>query len=512
MSDVLIKPSLSGGAGDRSPVLVIDQGTTSTRSIVFDADMAQIGQAQREFPQIYPQPGWVEHDPEALWETALATAREALGRAGVEASALAAIGIANQRETTLVWDRKTGIPIYNAIVWQDRRTADACDALDRAGYSEAVAARTGLRLDPYFSATKIGWILDHVTGARARAEAGALAFGTVDSFLLWRLTGGRVHATDATNASRTLLCDIATGAWDDSMLDLFRVPRAMLPEIGDSASMFGTTEASLLGSPVAIRGVAGDQQAALVGQACFSRGMVKATYGTGAFVLLNVGATPLRSTHRMLTTIACQRRGVRSYALEGSIFSAGAAVQWLRDGLGLVEDADETGALAAQADPAQAVYIVPAFTGLGAPHWNSRARATISGISRGTTRRELARAVLEAVGFQTHDLLQAMLDDAGLSSNIVLRVDGGMTASDWAMQFLADMVDVPVERPACLETTALGAAYLAGLDAGIYPEPEVFQTQWAREACFSPAMDAAAREAKLAGWRLAVAQALHVPA
>ena len=502
---------LGGGAGDRAPVLVIDQGTTSTRAMVFGADLAVLGQAQQEFLQIYPRSGWVEHDPETIWQSVLASAREALARAGVEAGMLAAIGIANQRETTVVWDRDSGRAIYNAIVWQDRRTVDACEALERAGHAEAVAALTGLRLDPYFSATKIGWILDNVAGARGRAEAGQLAFGTVDSFLLWRLTGGRVHATDATNASRTLLCDIGRGAWDDGMLRLFGVPRAMLPEIRDSAGLFGTTEPGLLGAAVAVRGMAGDQQAALVGQACFGRGMVKATYGTGAFVLLNVGTEPLRSTHRMLTTIAYQFRGARRYALEGSIFTAGAAVQWLRDGVGLVDDAAATGRLAAEADPAQAVYIVPAFTGLGAPYWNSHARASISGISRGTTRRELARAVLEAVGYQTRDLLQAMLDDVGLEEDIVLRVDGGMTASDWTMQFLADMVGVPVQRPACLETTALGAAYLAGLDAGVYPEPEVFERQWAMQTGFFPSMDEAAREAKYSGWRVAVAQALHVP-
>ncbi|WP_158744038.1 glycerol kinase GlpK [Acidisphaera sp. L21] len=494
-----------------APVLVIDQGTTSTRSIVFGPDLAPIAQAQREFPQHYPQPGWVEHDPEDIWFTALATARDALRQAGLQASDLAAIGIANQRETTLVWDRQTGAPIHNAIVWQDRRTADACDAFERAGHAELVAARTGLRLDPYFAATKIGWLLDHVPGARALAEQGRLAFGTVDTFLLWRLTGGKVHATDATNASRTLLCNIATAEWDDDMLHLFGVPRAMLPEIRDSAGLFGITEAALLGSPVAIRGIAGDQQAALVGQACFSPGMVKATYGTGAFVLLHVGAEPVRSTHGMLTTIALQHRGIRSYALEGSIFSAGTAVQWLRDGVGLVGDAAETGALAALADPAQRIYLVPAFTGLGAPHWNSRARASITGITRGTTRKELARAVLEAVGYQTRDLLGAMLDDAGMSSDIVLRVDGGMTASTWTMQFLADMVGVTVERPACLETTALGAAYLAGLDAGVYPEPEAFARQWAREASFVPNMPEAERADRYAGWQVAVAQALHQP-
>ena len=492
-----------------APILVIDQGTTSTRAIVFGPDMAPLGQAQQEFPQHYPQPGWVEHDPEDLWTTTLATARAALAQADIPAARLAAIGIANQRETTLVWDRQTGQPIYNAIVWQDRRTADACDALERDGHGAWVSQRTGLRLDPYFSATKIAWILDHVPGVRRRAEQGGLAFGTVDSFLLWRLTGGRVFATDVTNASRTLLCNLATGAWDAEMLRLFGIPAAMLPEIRDSAGAFGETDAALLGAAIPVRGIAGDQQAALVGQACFSRGMVKATYGTGAFILLNIGAEPRQSANGMVTTIAYQRRGQRSYALEGSIFTAGAAVQWLRDGMGLVANAAETGVLAAQADPAQRVYVVPAFTGLGAPHWNSRARATISGITRGTTPKEFARAVLEAVGYQTRDLLQAMLDDAGLTDDITLRVDGGMSASDWTMQFLADMVGVVVERPANLETTALGAAYLAGLEAGVYPEPEIFQRLWARQAVFSPALDPAERASKYAGWRDAIAGALH---
>ncbi len=418
-------------------VLVIDQGTTSTRSVLFRPDLVPLAQAQREFPQLYPGPGWAEHDPEALWATALETAREVLDRTGITPAAL---GIANQRETTLIWDRETGQPVYNAIVWQDRRTLAACEALEQAGHGEWVAARTGLRLDPYFAATKIGWILDTVPGVRARAEAGELAFGTVDTFLLWRLTGGRVHATDATNASRTLLCDIAAGQWDDALLDLFRIPAALLPEIRDSAGDFGVTQPGLLGASIPVRGMAGDQQAALVGQACFAPGMVKATYGTGGFMLLNVGTAPVRSTHRMLTTIAYQRGGQRHYALEGSIFSAGAGVQWLRDGLGLVQDAAETGVLAAQADPAQSVYLVPAFTGLGAPHWNSRARAMITGITRGTTRKELARAVLESVAYQTRDLLWAMLGDFGTrpgAAPVVLRVDGGMTASDWTMQFLA---------------------------------------------------------------------------
>ena len=485
-------------------VLVIDQGTTSTRAMVFGPQMQAVATARREFGQLYPRPGWVEHDPEALWSTALETGREALAKAGLGPSAIAAVGIANQRETVLVWDRATGRPIANAIVWQDRRTAEACDALEAAGHGGLVNARTGLRLDPYFSATKLAWLLDHVPGARARAEAGALAFGTVDSYLLWRLTEGAVHATDATNASRTLLCNIETGAWDEEMLALFRIPAAMLPEIRDSAALFGTTTA--FGGSIPIRGIAGDQQAALVGQACFTPGMVKATYGTGAFVLLNVGPAPIRSSHGMLTTIAWQRGGVRHYALEGSIFSAGTGVQWLRDGLGMIAHANEMDALAAAADPAQHVYLVPAFTGLGAPHWDSHARAALTGMTRGTTRREIARAVLEGVAYQTRDLLSAMLADAGRTGEAVLRVDGGMTASDWTMQFLADMLGLGVDRPHCLETTALGAGYLAGLDAGLYPEPEAFQRRWARERHFAPAMAEELRAAKYAGWQAAVAR------
>lgn len=490
-------------------VLVIDQGTTSTRAIVFDGALAPVATAQEEFPQHFPQPGWVEHDPEDLWRTTLSTARAALAKSGLAPGRIAAIGIANQRETTLVWDRATGRPIGRAIVWQDRRTASMCDALDAQGHGALVAERSGLRLDPYFSATKLAWMLDRDPGLRARAEAGELAFGTVDSFLLWRLTGGAVHATDATNAGRTALLDIHTGRWDDDLLALFRIPRAMLPEILDSAGVFGTTQ--LFGGAIPVRGVAGDQQAALIGQGCLSPGMVKATYGTGAFVLLQTGREPVRSSHRMLTTIAWQRQGVREYALEGSIFSAGTGVQWLRDGLGLVGHAAETGELAASADPAQDVYLVPAFTGLGAPHWDSQVRACLSGISHGTTRRELARAVLEGVAYQTRDLLDAMLEDFGRGGEVVLRVDGGMAASDWTMQFLADMLDVGVERPRCLETTALGAGYLAGLDAGLYPDPDRFQQLWAMDRHFAPQMQAADRARKYAGWQAAVAQALHRP-
>ena len=501
-----------------SRLLVIDQGTTSTRAIVFDEHLAPLATAQREFPQIYPRPGWVEHDPEVLWDGALGTAREVLASAGLGAAAIAGIGIANQRETTVVWDRATGRAVHNAIVWQDRRTVERCEALEAAGHAELVSARSGLRLDPYFSATKIGWVLDTVPGAREAAEAGRLAFGTVDGFLLWRLTEGRVHAIDATNASRTLLCNIATGDWDDDLLRLFGIPRALLPAIRDSADEFGTTE--LLGAgPVAIRGMAGDQQAALIGQGCFSAGAIKATYGTGGFILLNTGARPVRSRHDLLTTIAWQRHGQRRYALEGSIFSAGTAVQWLRDGIGLVDSAPETGRLAAEADPRQPVFLVPAFTGLGAPHWDSRARATISGITRGTTRRELARATLESVGFQTRDLLGAMHGDFAATGGAghaeagrAIRVDGGMAASDWTMQFLADMLDAPVDRPACLETTALGAAYLAALQCGLCPEPDAMGPPTPIERRFAPAMPADERATRYRGWRRAVRQALYEPA
>jgi glycerol kinase len=486
-------------------VLVIDQGTTSTRSIIFDAGLKPVGSAQEEFPQIFPHPGWVEHNPETLWATTLGTARAALAEAGLEAAEIAGVGIANQRETTLIWERATGRPIYNAIVWQDRRTADVCEALEAAGHEELVAERTGLRLDPYFSATKIGWILDHVPGARARAEAGALAFGTVDSFLLWRLTDGAVHAIDATNASRTLLCDIRTASWDEELLRLFRVPASLLPEIRDCAGDFGATRPDLLGGAIAIRGVAGDQQAALIGQACFAPGTVKATYGTGGFVLLNIGPELKRSQHRLLTTIAWQRRGERRYALEGSIFSAGASVQWLRDGLGLVENSAETARLAEASDTAQPVYLVPAFTGLGAPYWNSHARALVTGITRGTTKKEFARAVLESVGYQTRDLLEAMLADYGAPiADLIFRVDGGMSANDWTMQFLADMLNLTVERPAFRETTAMGAGYLAGLEAGLYPEPDTFARIWSMDRRFDPAMDAPTRAAKYRGWRRAV--------
>jgi len=489
-------------------VVAIDQGTTSSRAIVFRADLTIAALAQEEFPQAYPAPGHVEHDPEDLWRTTLATLRGAVAKAGIGPADIAAIGITNQRETTLIWERATGRPIHPAIVWQDRRTAETCARLKAEGAEPQVAARTGLLLDPYFSATKIAAILDAVPGARARAEAGDLAFGTVDCFLLWRLTGGRVHATDATNASRTALFDIRRGVWDDELCRLFGVPRTLLPEVRDSAGDYGATTADILGAPVAIRGIAGDQQAATVGQACFAPGMMKSTYGTGCFALLNTGATAVASQNRLLTTIAYQLAGKRTYALEGAIFIAGAAVQWLRDGLGLVAHASETGALAAAADPAQAVVFVPAFVGLGAPWWDADARGAIYGLTRGTTRKEIVRATLEAVGLQTLDLIEAMRADWGAASDTVLRVDGGMTASDWTMQFLADILEAPVDRPVIQETTALGAAYLAGLSAGLLPEPEVFARTWTLERRFTPAMDATTRAAKRAAWRDAVRRTL----
>jgi glycerol kinase len=496
----------------RQYVLVIDQGTTSTRAIVFDSRGEPVATAQEEFPQIYPHPGWIEHDPEDLWRTTLATARDAVQRAGVGVEAIAGVGIANQRETTLVWDRKTGQPLYNAIVWQDRRTADRCAELAAGGHEDLVRERTGLILDPYFSATKIAWILDRVPGARGRAEKGELAFGTVDSYLLWRFTDGAAHATDVTNAARTSLLDIHAGQWDDELLRLFRVPRAMLPELCETADDFGFLAPRWLGAALPVLAMAGDQQAALIGQACLQPGMVKATFGTGAFILLNTGESAVRSTHGMLTTIAYQWGGVRRYALEGSIFSAGATVQWLRDGLGILSSSAEASSLAAEADPEQAVYLVPAFAGLGAPHWRSDARGAVIGLTRGATRKELARAALESVGYQTGDLLSAMRDDAfsaaGQRFDPVVRVDGGMTASDWTLQFLSDILDAPVDRPAVTETTALGVAFLAGWRAGVYSGPEAFASRWRLDRRFSPAMEAGVRASRWAGWRDAVARAL----
>jgi glycerol kinase len=497
-------------------ILAIDQGTTSTRSILFGPDAAPLATAQKEFRQIYPHPGWVEHDPTDIWDTTLSTMREVLSQAGLTAADVAAIGITNQRETTLVWSRETGETIGNAIVWQDRRTADFCAKLEAEGRGDIVSERTGLLLDSYFSATKIRWMLENIPGARARAERGELAFGTVDTYLLWRLTNGAVHATDATNASRTLLFNIRTGEWDEDLLRLFGVPASLLPEVRDTAGELGVAAAEHLGRAIPILSVVGDQQSALVGQACLEPGMVKATYGTGGFVLLNTGAALVRSHHRLVTTIAYQWAGTRHYALEGSIFVVGAAVKWLRDALGIIASSAEAGELAAQADLEQPVYFVPAFAGLGAPYWNSSARGTVTGITLGTTRKELARAVLESVGYQTRDLLGAMYADAagagGKTTKHVIRVDGGLSASDWSMQFLADILGVQVDRPTVRETTALGAALLAGWQAGLYPGPDGFSKTWRLDRSFKPGMPEDIREQRYRGWQDAVARALLAPA
>jgi glycerol kinase len=490
-------------------VLAIDQGTTSTRAILFDEAMAIVAVAQQEFPQHYPRSGWVEHDPEDLWATTAGVAQGAIERGRAAPDDIVAIGITNQRETTLVWDRATGRPVHNAIVWQDRRTAAFCAELNAQGHEPMITEKTGLIIDPYFSATKLKWILDSVEGARGRAARGELLFGTVDSYLIWRLTGGRVHATDATNACRTMLYNIRQGRWDEDILKLLDIPAAMLPEVRDCAAEFGTTRPELFGRPIPILGVAGDQQAATCGQACFEPGMLKSTYGTGCFALLNTGSAPVTSRNRLLGTIAYQLDGTPTYALEGSIFIAGAVVQWLRDGLKLIREARETQALAEAADPHQDVYLVPAFTGLGAPYWDAEARGAIFGLTRSTGPAELARAALESVAFQTRDLLEAMHRDwdPGEAGG-VLRVDGGMVVSDWAMQGIADIVGAPVDRPKVAETTALGAAWLAGMRAGLYPGPAEFARGWALDRRFEPQMDEDRREAKYAGWRDAVRRTL----
>jgi glycerol kinase len=494
----------------RKHILAIDQGTTSTRCIVFGPDLQVVAMAQKEFAQHFPSSGWVEHDPEEIWATVLSTGRSALRKARLKAKDIAAIGITNQRETTVIWDRATGAPIHRAIVWQDRRTAEACAGLKAAGHEETFARKTGLLLDPYFSGTKIRWLLDYVKGARAAAAKGRLAFGTVDSFLVNRLTGGKVHATDATNASRTLLMDIASGQWDDELLGLLDVPRAIMPDIRDCAGDFGMADARWFGGEIPIRGVAGDQQAAMIGQACFEPGMMKSTYGTGCFALLNIGDKPARSANRLLTTIAYQFDGKRRYALEGSIFIAGAAVQWLRDGLKIIAAAGETGALAKRADLTQQVVLVPAFVGLGAPYWDAECRGAVFGLTRGTGPAEMARAALESVCFQTRDLVDAMRADwpAADGAQTVLRVDGGMTASDWTMQRLADMLGAPVDRPKVLETTALGAAYLAGWSAGIYGPPERFARRWRRQKRFAPRTPREGEDAAHALWKDAVRRTL----
>lgn len=493
-------------------ILAIDQGTTSTRAIVFDGEMVPSASAQEEFTQHFPQSGWVEHDAHDLWTTTIDTCRAALKKAGITASDVAGIGITNQRETVVIWDKATGEPIHKAIVWQDRRTADVCAALRDGGHEAMITERTGLLLDPYFSSTKVKWILDKVPGARARAAKGEVLFGTVDSFLIWKLTGGRVHATDATNAARTMLYDIRKGRWSRTICDLLDIPMEMLPEVKDCAADFGKTQADLLGHSIPIRGVAGDQQAATIGQACFEPGMLKSTYGTGCFALLNTGDTPVMSKNRLLTTIAYQLDGKPTYALEGSIFVAGAVVQWLRDGLQIIHNAADTQALAEQADPHQNVILVPAFVGLGAPYWHPECRGATFGLTRNSGPAEMAKAALESVGYQTRDLLEAMSADWQASSGVqpTLRVDGGMSANDWAMQFLSDIIAAPVDRPKILETTALGVAWLAGMHAGIYPAQADFATSWACETQFNPQMDTNERSQKYAAWGRAVNATLSV--
>lgn len=491
-----------------SHILAIDQGTTSSRAIIFNSSLEIIASAQEEFEQFFPQSGWVEHDPNEIWSTTLNTCKKALEKSGLTATDIASIGITNQRETTILWDKNSGNPVHKAIVWQDRRTTGYCAELSAAGHDEMITEKTGLLLDSYFSGTKIKWILDNAQGARAKAEAGELLFGTVDTFLLWHLTGSLRHATDATNASRTMLFNIHENCWDKDLLDLLNIPESLLPEVLDCSADFGKTDPELFGAPIQIGGIAGDQQAALVGQACFRPGMIKSTYGTGCFVVLNTGDQAVRSNNKLLTTIGYRISGKTTYALEGSIFVAGAAVQWMRDAMGLIEEASETGKLAREADINQDVYLVPAFTGLGAPHWDGEARGAIFGITRATGPAELSKAALESVCYQTRDLLDAMKKDWSDMGETVLRVDGGMVASNYTMQFLADILSAPVDRPKVLETTALGAAYLAGLFVGICPPPEEMGDSWQRDKRFTPDLNEDIRARKYDGWKDAVSRTL----
>ncbi len=483
-------------------IMALDQGTTSSRALVFDLNVQQVASAQADFPQIYPQPGWVEHDPEAIWSSILNTAREALSQAESGGCVVRTIGITNQRETVVVWDKETGVPIYNAIVWQDRRTQATCEQLLSQGHEPTVRNKTGLLLDPYFSATKVAWILDNVDGASSRAEAGELLFGTIDTFLIWRLTGGKSHVTDETNAARTCLYNIHDGTWDEELLSLFRVPRAMLPEVKLSADDFGETAPDIFGRSIPISGVAGDQQSASFGQGCIRPGMAKATYGTGCFVLINTGHTPILSQNRLLTTRACRTDGDPVFAMEGSIFIAGAVAQWLRDELQIIADSAETEALAASCASNEGVYLVPAFTGLGAPHWDSAARGSLFGMTRQTNRAVLARAALEAVAFQTNDLIQALSNDGQVPA--LLRVDGGMSQNNWLMQCVSDFTKLPLERPSNVETTALGAAMLAGLRTGLWRSVEDILDRSGTDARFQPQMPQDMLEGLIQGWSNAV--------
>lgn len=489
-------------------ILAIDQGTTSSRAVLFDAEYNIVAIGQKEFEQFFPRSGWVEHSPEEIWVSTLECCHSAIAQAEATPDQIAAIGITNQRETAIVWDKQTGEPIYNAIVWQDRRTADACQKLKDLGRETNISEKTGLLLDPYFSATKIAWILDNVVGVREKAEAGQLLFGTVDSYLLWRLTNGMTHATDATNASRTMLYNIHQGCWDDDLLALFDIPKAMLPDVRDSATDFGQTDNDIFGKPIPITSLIGDQQSALVGQACFEPGMVKSTYGTGCFVLLNTGTKAVTSKNKLLTTIALQLNNTPTYALEGSIFIAGAAVQWLRDGLKIIDSASQSEELATKADDEQDIYLVPAFVGLGAPYWDADCRGAIYGLTRNTGPAEISKAALEAVCYQTSDLLQAMADDWKNGTTSVIRVDGGMATSDWTMQRLSDILAMPIDRPPVLETTALGTAYLAGMQVGFYPAPEEFSKSWKKEKRFTSTMSANLRKQKLCGWKDAIRRTL----
>lgn len=484
-------------------LLAIDQGTSSSRTVIYDHTATVIGSAQQEFPQIYPQPGWVEHDPEAIWRSVLDVTRKAMRKVGATAQDITAIGITNQRETTLIWDRDSGECVHNAIVWQDRRTASICEQLKADGAEPGVIEKTGLRLDPYFSATKIAWILDNVSGVRERAAAGKLAFGTVDSFLLWRLTGGRVHASDASNASRTMLFNIHSQEWDDELLTLFGIPREILPDVLDCAAEFGASDDKTLGAPVPIRGMAGDQQAALIGQAGLEKGTTKSTYGTGCFVIANTGSEALVSHNQLLTTVANRIDGKVTYGLEGSVFVAGSAMQWLRDELHIIDSAPQSEEIANKTGIVEDVYVVPAFAGLGAPYWDPHARGAILGLTRGSGRNEIVTATLQAVAFQTRDLIDAMSDD-GIAPSVI-RVDGGMVANSWFLQFLADILGIGVERPLNVESTVLGAAYLAGVQSGVIESIEQISGLWKRDALFEPDMSVDRREQLLTGWAKAVA-------
>ena len=489
-------------------VLSIDQGTTSSRGVIFDKNYEIVSIGQNEFTQFFPDSGWVEHDPEEIWMSTLESCHSALKESKIEPSQIRAVGITNQRETTVVWDKVTGKPIYNAIVWQDRRTSDQCQNLKDLGHESLVNEKTGLLLDPYFCATKIAWILDNVSEARQKANEGQLLFGTIDCFLMWRLSNQQIHSTDATNACRTMLYNIHDGCWDEDLLKLFDIPSSMLPKVCDNAADFGKVDESIFGSEIPITASIGDQPSALVGQACFQPGMVKSTYGTGCFVLINTGYEPVKSNNKLLTTLAFQVNGKTCYALEGSIFVAGAAVQWLRDGLKFIESAQESESLAMQADDSQDVYLVPAFVGLGAPYWDPDCRGALFGMTRNTGPAEITKATLESVCYQTSDLLSAIAKDLGEGKLSAIRVDGGMAASNWTMQMLSDLVELPVDRPKNLETTALGAAYLAGMQIGFYPSMSDFSDSWQSDSQFNSKMTSDSRERKLAGWKDAVKRTL----